>query len=65
MCRLHKDFVFIPVYQAASNYAIVWKLFYINNITNELNISKHFCQIRLRHSAIINKFNAYIENVTH
>lgn len=57
----HKDFIIVPIDKAASNYAVIRKLFYTNEITTELNNSKYFGKSKLGQNAITNKFNAYIK----
>lgn len=60
---MHKDFIIVPIDKAASNYAVLRKLFYTNKVTVELNNSKYYGKSKLGQNAITNKFNAYIKEV--
>ena len=61
--ELHKNFIITPVDKAGTNYAIICKKFYIENVFLELNNDKYYTTVKEKPELIVKKFMAFNKKI--
>ena len=56
MDKLHEKYVFVPADKAANNIIIIWKLYYVQILKNELDSTSTYAQPQLTKGKLISEY---------